>query len=100
MAMMEISIVPLGTKKTSLSGYVAAVYKKIQKDAKGLQYELTAMGTIVQGPPKRLFQLAAKLSEVPFQQGAKRVYTVIKMDDRRDRKTTGAEKISSVMKKL
>lgn len=99
MAMMEISVIPLGTPKTSISPYVAAVYRKLRSQ-KTLSYELNPMGTVVRGPAERLLRLAAELHRIPFAKGAKRVYTVIKLDDRRDKDTDMVGKVASVMEKL
>ncbi len=98
MAMMEISIVPLGTGSTSLSRYVAQVISRL--DGAGLAYELTDMGTIIQGDAARLMELAAELHEIPFAHGVKRVYTVIKLDDRRDKPVVLGEKSASVRSKV
>ncbi|NMC75779.1 MAG: MTH1187 family thiamine-binding protein, partial [Candidatus Methanofastidiosa archaeon] len=43
---VEISFVPIGTG-TSLSRYVAKVIKNLEKS--GIKYQLTPMGTIVEG---------------------------------------------------
>jgi uncharacterized protein (TIGR00106 family) len=99
MAMMEISIFPLGTGRTSVSPYVAEVYKYLQRQ-KGVRYELNAMGTIVTGSPERLLKVAAGMHKVPFAAGARRVYTVIKLDDRRDKAQRPVDKVDSVLKKL
>lgn len=99
MAMMEISVVPLGTGRTSLSAYVAKLHRVLLKQ-KGIQVELNAMGTILTGPAPRLFQVASLLHQQPFAQGVKRVYTVIKLDDRRDKQQSTRDKVASVLKKL
>ncbi len=98
MAIMEITIVPLGTKDTSLSSYVAECLKALQE--LGLKYEVTAMGTQVEGDLNLLLETARKLHELPFQKGARRVLTLIKIDDRRDKPQTLEGKITSVYQKL
>lgn len=98
MALMEITIVPLGTKDASISTYVAECIKVLQ--GLGLKYELTAMGTQVEGDLDLLFETARRLHEVPFQKGAMRVLTLIKIDDRRDKPQALEEKITSVKQKL
>ena len=45
----EIKVVPLGNGSTSLSTYVAGCVT-VLKQFPDLKYELTAMGTIVEGP--------------------------------------------------
>lgn len=99
MAMMEISVIPLGTGKTSVSPYIAEIFKHLQKQ-KGLRFELNAMGTIVTGKADQLFKLAAALHKIPFSKGAKRVYTVVKLDDRKDKDQRPIDKVDSVLKKL
>jgi uncharacterized protein (TIGR00106 family) len=99
MAMMEISVIPLGTGKTSLSPYVAEMIKYLRR-RKGIQWELNAMGSIVTGEVSRLFKLAAALHKIPFSKGVKRVYTVIKLDDRKDKAQGPADKVASVLRKL
>jgi uncharacterized protein (TIGR00106 family) len=99
MAMMEISVVPLGTGKTSVSPYIAEIFKYLRKQKK-IRYELNAMGTILTGKTGDLFKLAAQLHQIPLLKGAKRVYTVIKLDDRKDKNQLPIEKVDSVLRKL
>jgi len=98
MAIMEISVVPLGTKTTSVGEYVAAIQKIL--DESPFNYKLTDMGTLVEGDVKDLLSIAAKLHESPFSKGAMRVYTVIKIDDRRDKSVKLGEKVASVRQKM
>ncbi len=98
MAIMEISIVPLGTEETSLSSYVADCLRVLK--GSNLPYELSAMGTNVQGDLKQLIGVALKMHQVPFKKGARRVVTTIKIDDRRDKKGTLAGKKKAVQTKL
>ena len=100
MAVVEISIVPLGTGTTSLSPYVAACEKELRENSAGLNYELTAMGTIIEGDLDQILKLVRRLHEVPFNSGAHRVSTMIKIDDRRDKKGTISQKVKSVEDKL
>jgi len=95
----EIHVVPLGTKTTSLSSYVAGVID-ILKQAKDIKYQLTPMATIIQGPLDRIFELAQKMHEVPFAMGAQRVATTLYIDDRRDKLGTMEGKIKAVESKL
>ena len=90
-----IKIVPLGTATPSLSHYVAA-YLSAVKEAQDISYQITAMGTIIQGPLERILELAQKMHEVPFTMGAKRVSTTINIDDRRDKPTSIEHKVKAV----
>lgn len=100
MAVVEVSVVPLGTGSTSLSPYVAECEKTLREHCKDLKYELTAMGTIIEGDLDRILALIRRLHEVPFNQGALRVSTAIKIDDRRDKKGGIEQKIKSVEDRL
>jgi uncharacterized protein (TIGR00106 family) len=94
MAIMEISVVPLGTCSTSFHRFVARM-QEVLADL-GLPYELTDMGTIVEGDIDALMAAARVLHDVPFSMGEKRVYTTIKIDDRRDREVHLGQKTMSV----
>ena len=91
----EIHVIPLGTTTTSLSRYIAACINVI-KQAQDISYQLTAMGTIIQGPLERILELAQRMHEVPFAMGAKRVVTTINIDDRRDKLATMDSKVKAV----
>lgn len=97
MAIAELSIVPIGTKSTSLSTYVATCLGVLQES--GLMYEVHAMGTIIEGDLKALFEVIMKMHEVPFEAGALRVVTSIKIDDRRDNEASAKAKVESVTRK-
>jgi uncharacterized protein YqgV (UPF0045/DUF77 family) len=81
MAILEISIVPIGIRGSSLSSYVADCLRILKEEK--VRYELTAMGT-----------------NVPFKKGAPRVLTTLRIDDRRDKKGTLSGKKKSVQNKL
>ena len=91
----EIKIIPLGTATTSLSRYIAACISPV-KQAQDISYQLTAMGTIIQGPLERVLELAQQMHEVPFTMEAKRVVTTISIDDRRDKSATMESKVRAV----
>jgi uncharacterized protein (TIGR00106 family) len=98
MAILQISVVPIGTGETSLSAYVADCIRILKKER--VRYELTAMGTNVQGDLKDLFRIALKMHQAPFRKGALRVLTTLKIDDRRDKKGTLKAKKKAVQEKL
>ena len=98
MAFMEISIVPIGTGSVSVGEYVAEAVKLLKES--GLEFTVSDMGTIIEGTPEELFLIAKKMHESAFLKGSKRVYTVIKMDDRRDRPVHLGQKSKSVEKRI
>ncbi len=91
----EIAVVPLGTETPEVGSYVARCIS-ILKEAKDIKYQVTAMGTILEGPLSRVMELAQEMHEVPFATGAKRVVTTIKLDDRRDKLATIESKVRAV----
>lgn len=91
----QIQIAPLGTASTSLSHYVAGCLDVLEQSQE-VTYQLTAMGTIIQGPLERVLELARKMHEAPFTLGAKRVLTTITIDDRRDKLATMESKVKAV----
>lgn len=97
MAIMEISVVPIGVD-SSVSNYVAKCVEIVKRS--GLSYEVTAMGTIVEGEVEELLNLALLVHKVPFEMGVVRVLTNIKIDDRIDKKSTITSKVSSVKNKI
>lgn len=99
MAIVEVTIVPMGTESTSLSRYVADCLKVLQK-AEDLDFELHSMGTVIEGDLSRILEVIRQMHEVPFKFGAVRVSTLIRIDDRRDKISTMKGKIRAVNEKL
>lgn len=99
MAILQISVVPLGTASTSISRFVADCVKELEKCQGDIRYELTAMGTLIEGDLEEILVLARRMHEVPFLNGAQRVLTTIKIDDRRDISASIEQKIRSVQDK-
>jgi uncharacterized protein (TIGR00106 family) len=98
MAIMEISVVPIGTQSPSVSPFVAECVKIV--DQQGLKYEVTSMGTEVEGKVEELLSLAVQMHRVPFTKGAERVLTTIRIDERRDKEVRIAGKKEAVLKRL
>jgi len=99
MAIAEISVVPLGTKTPSVSQYVARAVKVLERE-KDIRYEITAMGTIVEGDLDTILAVVKKMHEGTFGEGVARVLTTVKIDDWRDKAQGMKEKVDSLKKKL
>ncbi|MDY6834032.1 MAG: MTH1187 family thiamine-binding protein [Chloroflexota bacterium] len=93
----EVSVVPLGTSTPSVSKYVAACHE-ILKAAHDIRYQLTPMATVIEGPLDGVLETVRRMHEVPFEMGAMRVVTTLKIDDRRDKVITMESKVSAVEK--
>ncbi len=99
MAVVEVTVVPLGTGTPSLSSYVAECEKVLDR-YEDLKHTLTPMSTVIEGELDRILEAVREMHEVPFIKGAQRVSTRITIDDRRDKKLTMEGKLKSVQKKL
>ncbi len=99
MAIAEVSIIPLGTITPSVSKYVARAVSVLRQE-KDVKYELTSMGTIIEGDLEKILKVVKKMHQAAFDEGAMRVITTIKIDDRRDKPSTMGGKIESLMKEL
>jgi uncharacterized protein (TIGR00106 family) len=99
MAIAEVSVVPLGTKTPSVSQYVARAVKVLQQE-KDVKYEITPMGTIIEGDLDKILAVVKKMHEGTFGEGVARVLTTVKIDDRRDKTQGMKEKVNSLKKKL
>ncbi|MEA2071669.1 MAG: MTH1187 family thiamine-binding protein [Asgard group archaeon] len=98
MPLANVTVIPLGTKTTSLSKYIAECIKEIEKS--GIKHTLTPFGSVLEGELDEIFNIIKKIHEIPFKHGVKRVATLINIDDRRDKKATAEQKIKSVKEKL
>lgn len=98
MAIVEVSITPLGTGEPGVSRYVAGCLRILRES--GLTHQLTPMGTVIEGDLDQILAVIRRMHEVPFAAGARRVSTLIKVDDRRDREQTMAGKVRSVEAQL
>ncbi|NLC58188.1 MAG: MTH1187 family thiamine-binding protein [Armatimonadetes bacterium] len=86
MVTMEISVHPVGTGSASLSDYVADVIQVAKQ--RGVKYEITGMSTNLEGDLDTLFDIAREMHKASFKRGAPRVFTLLKIDDRRDKELT------------
>ena len=99
MAMIDISVVPVGTASASVSQYVAGALKILQSEP-GIKYQLTPMNTVIEGDLDRLLAVAQQMHLSAFEAGAARVVTTLRIDDRRDKPLTMAGKVAAVEKKI
>ena len=99
MAIIELSVNPIGTGTPSVSRYVARAVEVLAEE-KNIKYETTPMGTIIEGDLGHLLALVQKMHEAVFEAGVKRVVTVMKIDDRRDKAASISSKTESLRREL
>ncbi len=101
-AIADVTIIPIGTSTPSVSSYIAKiqlVLEEFKQDGK-LSFELTPMSTLIEAELPVLFEVIQKIHELPFENGANRVATNIRIDDRRDKRSTLDSKRKSVKDQL
>ena len=92
----DFCIIPIGTDGSGCSDYVATAVQVV-KDS-GLKYELTGMGTHIEARDyDELYPVIRDAQEAVFKLGVDRAYSIIKIDDRRDKSECGLNtKVDSV----
>ena len=98
MAIMEISVIPLGLGHPGVGAYIAELEQYLLQAQ--IPHQLTDMGTVVHGDLPRLLQVAQALHELPFRKGVQRVVTHITIDDRRDKEVSLGDKTAAVQARL
>ena len=99
MATADLTVIALGRAEASASRYIAEIQRRLAAQDR-VGYVMHAMGTSLEGPTAEILALVAELHAVPFELGIPRVYTVLKLDERRDREATLASKVESVQRLL
>ncbi len=84
---IDFCLVPIGVG-TSLSPYI-----------KGLNYELGANGTAIEGDWDKVFECVRKCHEKIHSKGAPRIYTTMKVNTRTDKEQKFSDKVRSVLEK-
>ena len=97
-AIVAISVTPIGTGSPSVGEYVADALRVIERS--GLRYRLNAMHTEIEGELEQVLDLVPAIHRACFARGAKRVSTVLKIDDRRDALSSMEAKVRSVEERL
>jgi len=92
----EFSIVPVGSGETSVSRHVAAAINAF-KNMKGLDFEVTPMGTILAANNlDSIFEAVRQAHEAVMAKGVKRVVSTLRIDDRRDKARKMDDKVKAV----
>ena len=100
MATADLTVLALGRPEVSASGYIAEIQRRLAAQDR-VRYRMHAMGTSLEGATEDVLAVVGELHAVPFELGAPRVYTVLKLDERRDRPDqTLDDKVASVERRL
>ena len=94
MVIAEISVISLGSG-ASVSKFVKAALKAIKTSK--VKFTVGPMSTTIETDSiDELFEVIKKAHESAFEMGSKRVVTLIKIDDRRDRNSSIQRKLNSI----
>ena len=99
MATADLTVIGLGRSDPSASRYIAAIQRKLGEQQR-VKFAMHAMGTSLEGETADILALVGELHAVPFDLGLPRVYTVLKLDERRDKAQTLEDKVASVRARL
>jgi uncharacterized protein (TIGR00106 family) len=100
MATADLTVLALGRKELSASEYIAEIQRRLRKQER-VRFQMHAMGTSLEGTTEDILAIVGELHAVPFDQGVQRVYTILKLDERRDRpRQTLEDKVRSVEDRL
>jgi uncharacterized protein (TIGR00106 family) len=99
MATAELTVIGLGRTDPSAGEYIAEIQRRLAAQNR-VRYELHAMGTNLEGSTEDILAIAGELHRVPFDMGLPRVYSVLKLDERRDKAQSLGDKVRSVEERL
>ena len=93
----EIFITPLGTGEATIREFIRALVPLVRDS--GLAHQLTAMGTLVEGPLDDVLALARALHTATFDlhTGTDRVVTHLRIDERRGEPLTLEGKVQGAL---
>ena len=93
---IDLCLVPIGVG-TSLSPYIKECIEVIKNE--GLNYELGANGTAIEGDWDKVFECVKKCHKKIHSKGAPRIYTTMKVKTRTDKEQKFSDKVKSVLDK-
>ena len=99
MATADLTVIGLGRAEASASQYIAEIQRRLAAQSR-VRYRLHAMGTSLEGDTSDILAVVGDLHAVPFEMGLPRVYSILKLDERRDRAQTLDDKVDSVQRLL
>jgi uncharacterized protein (TIGR00106 family) len=98
LALLEISVVPVGTESSSFSSVVTEACREAKRN--GIKFDVTATSTVMEGDLPALMHVAQQMHQAAFQAGTQRVVTNISIDERRDKDLKIEESIGTVRAEL
>ncbi|HYG56556.1 MAG TPA: MTH1187 family thiamine-binding protein [Symbiobacteriaceae bacterium] len=94
MALLEISVVPVGTESPSISSFVQQACQEAKRN--GIKFDVTPTSTVMEGDLPALLDVARQMHKAAFQGGVQRVVSNISIDERRDKDLHMRETVEAV----
>jgi uncharacterized protein (TIGR00106 family) len=98
-ATADLTVIGLGRSDPSAGEYIAEIQRRLAAQDR-VGYKLHAMGTSLEGSTEDILAVVGELHRVPFELGLPRVYSVLKLDERRDKEQSLDDKVRSVEERL
>lgn len=98
MALLEISIIPIGTDSSSIGNIISQSCSIIKN--RDLDYKITPTSTIIEGELDDLINIAKDMHSFPFNKGVDRVITSIRIDQRIDKPSDMDSMVEETLDKM
>lgn len=98
MTIVAVSVSPVG-EGPSVGAFVADALRVVEAQDR-VRFQVGPMFTTLEGDLREILELVVRMQEAVFAQGAVRVSTVLKIDERRDRDAHMEDKLQSVRERL
>jgi uncharacterized protein (TIGR00106 family) len=99
-ATADFTVIALGRPDPSASEYLAEIRRRLEAQER-VGFRMHAMGTSLEGSVDDILAVVREMHAVPLEMGLPRAYTVLKLDERRDRPDqTLEDKERSVQERL
>ncbi|MEA2388245.1 MAG: hypothetical protein QOG41_1018, partial [Thermoleophilaceae bacterium] len=82
MATADLTVIALGRPDASASEYIAEIQRRLRAQDR-VRFQMHAMGTSLEGSTADILAVVGEFHAVPFESGVPRVYSVLKLDERR-----------------
>ena len=100
MATADFSVIGLGGQTASATEYLVELRRRLEAQNR-VGFRMHAIGTALEGSVADILAVVGEMHAVPLELGLPRAYTVLKLDERRDRPAqTLADKERAVEERL
>ena len=99
MATADLTVITVGREGASGGDVMAEIHRRLERQD-AVRFQMHSMGTSLEGTVEDILRVAGELHAVPFELDAPRVYTVLKLDERRDKPQGLEDKMESVRARL